>query len=221
MCWTIPWPDCVIPWGLVISAGLPGNRQTVVSIFTSKFSTGKKISISFKKMLNCSFELYRDGKCINLHKPFTSHVSGCFICFPSIFHYSWHPKSSSKFIEPKCMTHSHPVISFFCFAIFPPSLPSLPSSFPTYVNVRCKLPTPADRCGRVNCLYFHTLPLPSTGEARGDTRGAAAAEGCLPQPLSRQPINTERWSRVPPSCCSAWGGVGGSRWSLVQVRGSS
>lgn len=44
-------------------------------------------------------------------------------------------------------------------------------------------------------------------------RGTQAAEGCLPQPLSRQPL-TQRWSCV----CAA---QPGSRWSLVQVRGSS
>lgn len=95
------------------------------------------------------------------------------------------------------MTHSRPVIFFWL------PLPSLPLPFSTYVNVRCKLPTPADRCGSANRLHFHTHAPPPAGPS-GDT---AKHAGC------HQPL-TQRWSCV----CAA---QPGSRWSLVQVRGSS
>lgn len=101
----------------------------------------------------------------------------------------WSPKMSSLtsktpywwtvflFMQCKFLMHCHPLP----FSLL---LPSLPSPFSTYVNARCELPTPADRCGSANHLHFHTHPPPPSGP-RGDVLKPAgcrraACHGCKP-----------------------------------------
>lgn len=106
-----------------------------------------------------------------------------------------------KITQLKRTTSRHPVISLHRLA-------SPHRTLPTYVNVRCELPTPADRCGSAKRLRFHTLPLPSAG-ARGDT---AKRAGCH-RPLIKMKLRL---------CCSARGAGGhSSRWEVVHRRARS